>query len=186
MSDKPAVGSETLIWNKTRRVISAMSTRDVHKLVRLARRELSARHQEAEAYTERVVGARLAMANFMAGVTWALACRTALRESKGHDPVGGKRPAAGDMWLPREMLTAVRHQVKDRGWHPLSARSATEVIDNLKSEDFWSQPVAVDVEASDRTPALGGALQVAKFVGRYAGATAAVVLDDRFDVGGEA
>ena len=113
------------------------------------------------------------MANFMAGVTWALACRAALRESKGHTPVGGKRPQSGEMWLPRELLTAVRHQVKDRGWHPITAESWSKVRDNLIAE---ARPPRADSEG----------LSCTRFVIPFARQEARVELavDRRFDRSG--
>lgn len=107
-------------WARITGLLCVLPQRDLHKLKKVVCRELAERYEEREALKKRVSGGFEAMANFMAGVTWALACRTALRESKGHTPVGGKRPQSGEMWLPRELLYAVRHQVKDRGWHPIT------------------------------------------------------------------
>lgn len=121
-------------WARLALSMRCMSPKQLHKVIRLTRRELAARHQAADALKERLSGGFSAMAKFMAGVTWALACRAALRESKGHDPSFGKRPAAGDMWLPRELLTAVRHQVKARGWHPITAPDWSNVQHNLMAE----------------------------------------------------
>lgn len=115
-------------------VMRALSKKDLHWVLKQARRELSARHQAAWALKERVGGAMLGMANVMAGVTWALACRDTLRRSKGHLPTYGKRPASGEMWLPRELLYALRHEVKERGWCPLSAENATQALQHLNAE----------------------------------------------------
>ena len=38
------------------------------------------------------------------------------------------------MWLPREVLSAVRHQVKRRGWHPITSENWGVVRDNLLAE----------------------------------------------------
>lgn len=172
-------GSETLQWDKVRGVISNLSNRHVHKLIRLARRELTDRHQAAEALNKRAADGFRAMANFMAGVTWALACRASLRESKGHDPAYGKRPAAGDMWLPRELLTAVRHQVKARGWHPITAPDWTNVQCNLEAEQRRT--------ARGVTPEQS--FQAVQFRIPFARQEARQVINDRFDsyidLGGE-
>jgi hypothetical protein len=117
----------------TKRLITLLSTKSLHRVMKEARRELAARHVARLALKEQLSGGFSAMANFMAGVTWAMACRAALRESKEHPPIG-KKPAAGHMWLPWELLYAVRHQVKDRGWHPITSKSWSVVRDELAAE----------------------------------------------------
>lgn len=86
------------------------------------------------------------LANFMAGVTWALACRATLRASKEHPPIG-KGLASGEMWYPWEMVYAVRHEVAQRGWSPIGAKSAGDVVVKLLTEsqrkDTSKTPAAV-------------------------------------------
>ncbi len=175
-------------WQKTEAALCLLQKKDLHRLIRLTRRELTERWQETEALKERVAGGYRAMANFMAGVTWALACRVALRESKGHQPPGGKRPQSGEMWLPRELLYAVRHQVKARGWHPVTAESASTVLRNLGAECGRLYPADVVPPGPWDPLAAPLAAKAARFVVRMAEGNAAVRVhvDQWFDHGGEA
>lgn len=158
---------------------AAVSDRDLNKLKKLVVQEKAARYADRLLSRRRTEDGYRAMANFMSGVTWAMACRASLRASKGHEPMFGKRPAAGNMWLPRELLTAVRHQVKELGWHPITSVSADVVIQNLKGQ-----------EASARAPKniQEDRLHAVQFAVRMAAPTYAAVrskVDDRFDYGGE-
>ncbi len=164
---------EAEVWKRISGTIPYMKNRQLHKLVRMARRELEFRHAGREAFKEQLSGGFSAMANFMAGVTWALACRAALRESKGHTPVGGKRPQSGEMWLPRELLTAVRHQVKDRGWHPITTK------------DWGTVRAGLEAEAAARAPMPQDYAEV-RFAIQFArgDARAVIDLDSRFDKSG--
>lgn len=171
---------EQLQWKKIRGSLGRMSRRQLHKLTKLTRRELESRWQFDEALKEWKVGGYRGLANFMAGVTWAMACRESLRRSKGHSPPGGQRPQSGQMWLPAEMLYAVRHQVKDRGWHPITSANAQVVLNNLKAEE----------SAAGARAQYG---DYAKFVIPFVKAEvrAKIPVDDRFDfydmeMGGEA
>lgn len=101
-------------------IISATAEREYRKLVHLTRKRF-----EREGWQ--------GLCNFMAGVTWAMACRASLRESKGHNPVG-KGLASGEMWFPWEMLYAARHEAKMRGWSPLSQQQASAVVTKLLTE----------------------------------------------------
>lgn len=174
--------SNETVFDRVRAITGRLSTRNLHKLKRIINKELTARYQGTEALKERVAGGLQGMANVMAGVTWALACRQALRESKGHEPVGGKRPASGEMWLPRELLYAVRHQVKARGWHPITALNWGVVKANLEAEARPATPKTIDV--------FGEEVTVAKFVVPMVRGEARRIVDldyDRaFDFGGEA
>lgn len=172
-------------------MLAAMPTKELHKLSKLCRKEKELRWQEAKADQARVAGGYRAMANFMAAVTWAMACRTALRASKGHEPIFGKRPQSGEMWLPREILTAVRHQTRERGWHPITVETAGRVITELvgvarsKEARGWrgehlgeAGPDAVNPRPDDK-------LQVARFVIPMVKTEARLRISDRFDYGGE-
>lgn len=172
MTEKEAQG-----WTKVEGSLAGFSRKQLHKLMKLCRRELNARWQFDEALKEWKLEGFRGLANFMAGVTWAVACRAALRESKGHTPVGGKRAQSGEMWLPRELLTAVRHQVKDRGWHPITAPSAEAVLNELAAEDRARQPLPADY--AERFNAV-------RFVIPFSKTEAITVLDldDRFDKSG--
>lgn len=163
-----------------RDAFAAMSDKDLNRIKRLLTTEKSTRYTERLQARARTLGGYRAMANFMAGVTWAMACRASLRASKGHEPMFGKRPAAGNMWLPRELLTAVRHQVKELGWHPITSASADVVIQNLKGQAAAAN--APKHIQEDR-------LHTVQFAVRMAAPTYAMVrskVDDRFDYGGEA
>lgn len=172
-------------WQKIRSRLGLMSRKQLHKLVKLSRRELESRWQFDEALKKWKAGGYRGLSNFMAGVTWAMACRQSLRQSKGHAPPGGQRAQSGQMWLPAELLYAVRHQVKDRGWHPITATSARVVLDNLQAEESAARVAAHH----------GDSLRAVKFVIPYARAEARrqiqIPVDDRFDfydleMGGEA
>lgn len=113
--------TRTIDWNLTEAQMCLLPQKDLRKLIKFARRELSERNAERWALKERLPGAFQGMANVMAGVTWALACRASLRASKGHRPAAGTRPASGEMWLPAELLKACRLDVKEKGWSPLTA-----------------------------------------------------------------
>ena len=128
-----------------RNFVAGAQNKDLHKLKKqlkkhftvisneLHRRFVDRKTEEADALA-RAEGACKAMANFMAGVTWALAARESLRKSKGHTPAGGVRPQSGQMWTLREIITAVRSQVKERGWHPITAESWEVVRNSLQAE----------------------------------------------------
>lgn len=158
-------------------IVPRLDDRQLQKLVSTARREQRRRYLAAEALKERVGGAMQGMANVMAGVTWALLCRASLRASKGHLPVGGKRAASGEMWLPRELLTAVRHQVKERGWHPITSLNWETVRANYSAELLAARrpPVSDSI--------LGPDLHVAKFVIPFAGQAVSreIAVDKAFD-----
>lgn len=179
---------ENVAFDNVRRIAGHLTQRQLHKLKRIINRELTARYQATEALKERMAGGLQGMANVMAGVTWALACRQALRESKGHEPVGGKRPASGEMWLPRELLYAVRHQVKARGWHPITALNWDVVRANLAAEARAASrpPVSESIHAELD----GSRMSVAKFVVPMVKGEVNRIIDldyDRaFDFGGEA
>lgn len=119
---------------KTLQRLPNLDAKDLHWLIRKARRELKTRWEEQAQLRDRVGGAMTGMANVMAGVTWALACRQSLRRSKEHSPDVGKRPASGEMWLPHELLYALRHEVKERQWSPLGAKTAQDVLSWLNTE----------------------------------------------------
>lgn len=116
-----------IVRDKTLRKLAELSRTDLLWLARKARRELNRRFTSERAHREDLDGALHGMANVMAGVTWALACRQSLRRSKDHSPDTGKRPASGEMWLPYELLTALRHEIKERRWSPLGARCWADV-----------------------------------------------------------
>ncbi len=117
-----------------RRVFPAMSKADLMWMGRQIRLELQERYEETARHRERVAAAMAGMANVMAGVTWALACRQSLRRSKDHWPDWGIRPASGEMWLPWEILTALRAEIKGRRWSPLGMRDAGSVLNWLTIE----------------------------------------------------
>lgn len=120
----------TIIKDRTLEQLAAISNKDLHWLLKNARRELVRRHREAEAsYKARQEGFQ-GLKNFMAGVTWALACRASLRKSKGHTGFG-KRPASGAPWMPWEILYAAREEVKEKHWSPLTQQSADAVLVRL-------------------------------------------------------
>lgn len=120
----------TIIKDLTLEQLAAIPNKDLHWLIKNARRELVRRHREAEAsYKARQEGFR-GLKNFMSGVTWALACRASLRKSKGHTGFG-KRPASGAPWMPWEILYAAREEVKEKHWSPLTQQSADEVLVRL-------------------------------------------------------
>lgn len=167
MSELP--GKLERAWNGIAVSMGSMTKQQLHKIVRLGRRELEARHQADKALYEWKLNGYRAMANFMAGVTWALACRWSLRDSKDHHPFAGVRPQSGEMWLPRELLTAVRHQVKARGWHPITSVTAADVLNNLAAEAS-RHPVRAD-----------SSLTCVQFVVPMVRSEARVLVDDRFD-----
>lgn len=111
----------------TRRKVKELSRKDLHWMKKQLAKELHARYELDKAWKADVAWAMAGMANVMAGVTWALACRETLRKSKGHTPAGGKRPQSGEMWLPREILIALRAEVKERGWCPLGVAEWQDV-----------------------------------------------------------
>lgn len=176
-------------WDTLRDALAGMPQKDVHKVNKLVKKELHLRWQERE-YERRVQGAAMqGMANVMAGVTWALACRQSLRRSKGHAPDVGKRPQSGEMWLPRELLYAVRHEVKERQWSPLTQPDARGCLQWLGAEASRKpvQDVGDDFEAGAlfNVPSL----KAVKFTGRMARGEAAITFEDsvhsKFDLGGE-
>lgn len=175
---------EALAWAKVSAHIGNFTNKQLHKLRRIAGRELETRHHIAEALNKRRAEGFRSLANFMAGVTWALACRAALRESKGHDPVHGKRPQSGEMWLPRELLYAVRHQVKQRGWHPITAATWTTVKDELLAEAAHAERKR-HAERASFPAAPYQPVEAQTFRIPFAAGEARVTVDDRFDYGGE-
>lgn len=114
--------------------LARFTDKQLRLAIKKARQELARRNAEKWALKGRVGAGMAGMANFMAGVTWALACRQSLRRSKEHTPDTGKRPASGEMWLPKELLYAARHEVKERQWTPLTQDYASQVIHNLRVE----------------------------------------------------
>ncbi len=128
------LGEQRIDWPLTRAVLEAVSNKDLHRLARLVNREKRDRWEARQRDEARYRGAMIGMANAMAGVTWALACRNSLRASKGHTPPGGKCPQSGEMWMPRELLYAARAEVKERGWSPLTAACWSDVQSHLQAE----------------------------------------------------
>lgn len=123
--------TETMQRDATKERLAALGRKDLLWLKKQLRRELHRRWVDGRADAVRKRHGWIGLANFMAGVTWALACRDALRRSKGHLPTWGKRPQSGEMWLPKEMLTALRADIKDRGWSPLAAGCWSDVHSRL-------------------------------------------------------
>lgn len=166
-------------WNKTEALLCLLPRNAVHKLIKLARRELWERHEERVRERERFAAAMNGMANVMAGVTWALACRQSLRRSKGHVPDTGVRPQSGEMWLPRELLYAVRHEVKERHWSPLSSENWDNCRGHLSAEATRRAPADESDVVSFETAMLenAGKMDVAKFVVRRSKGEARVLLD---------
>lgn len=154
---------------KTSERILDLETRDLHWLVKHARKEIHARWQDRELLKQRVGAAMTGMANAMAGVTWALACRDSLRRSKGHTPTGGRRPQSGEMWLPREQLTALRAEIKERRWSPLGAESWVKVRDWLVVESQRHLGDAARKKRADEATANGGVVRADRFIVRLAG-----------------
>lgn len=107
-------------WPATRERIPQLSTKDLRKYMKLARRELTRRYQGQLALKERMAAGFDGLVNVMRGVAWALACRASLREAHDH-PRLGKGRASGEMWLPHELLKALRADIKEYGYSPLSA-----------------------------------------------------------------
>lgn len=162
------------LWDSFRNMYASLAKQDIQKMLRLGRAELKARHETLRLENQRAAEGYRGLANFMAGVTWALACRQALRESKDH-PGFGKRPAAGDMWLPRELLLAVRAQVKERGWHPITAASWGTVRERLLAEPRYRAGLQREREVQE------GVFHQQQFAVRMASHTASRFVDDRFD-----
>lgn len=102
---------------------SELDNRHLRKLRKYLGKELKRRR--------RTIDALQPFCNFMAGVTWAMACRSALRQSKHHTPHGGKRPASGEMWTPREIMKARGLHLARYEWDPLTAKDWDEVRRNL-------------------------------------------------------
>lgn len=173
-------------WPGLKDAIAGMPQRDLHKVNKIVKQELHARWQEREEDRRRLGAAMTGMANVMAGVTWALACRQSLRRSKGHTPDTGKRPQSGEMWLPRELLYAVRHEVKDRQWSPLTQPSAQATMQWLANERPEPAPDAVTFEEA-ATAFNIPALRAVQFAPRMARMEAAVrvPVHHKFDLGGE-
>lgn len=165
---------------------ASISDRDLGKLARLIAKERLTRRVEHLERRRKQDHAMTGMANFMAGVTWALACRASLRYSKGHQGYG-KRPASGEMWLPRELLIAVRHQVKTAGWHPITSESAAVVLENLRNRNNRELGIdsALPVTRTSIDAPLSQPLEVAQFRVRMVKSEARLI-SDRFDYGGEA
>lgn len=173
------------VFDKFKDMFAALSRHDVVRLVRLGRQELKDRYVVQKLLERAAAEGYRGLANFMAGVTWALACRAALRKSKGHEGFG-KRPAAGDMWLPRELLYAVRHQVKELGWHPITAETWTTVQANLLSQASTARHSADRAERRQRVgDTFAGMVKEVRFKIPFARQTTAVRIDGRFDYGGE-
>jgi hypothetical protein len=162
-----------------RRALPAASKSDLLWLKRRIQQELRERWQDEQALKARTLAAMQGMANVMAGVAWALACRDTLRRSKGHTPTGGKRPASGEMWLPRELLIALRAEIKERKWCPLGCASALECLNWLQVE-AGRKPTVSDADADGFAAAMAsdaGDLKVAQFKVRMASETCAVRFD---------
>lgn len=98
--------TESQEWDLIRVLANQLELRDVRRLRRITGLILKRRAANREALNERAREGFAGLANAMAGVAWALACRNALREWKGHRPLGGTRPASGEMWLPWELMKA--------------------------------------------------------------------------------
>ncbi len=153
------------VRTKLREMLKALPKKELLFLKKELRKEARARWlAETEALERKKAGFE-GLRNVMAGVTWALACRQSLRRSKGHEPDTGKGPQSGEMWLPREMLTALRLEVKTRTWSPLGCADWTAVHNWLRVEAQRKKP-----------PADGGTVQ---FVIPFARETAVMHLSDR-------
>jgi hypothetical protein len=161
-------------WRNIALTMPHLTSQQLHRVAKMCRRELADRWAAREALKERAAAGFLGLANFMAGVTWAMSCRQALRGSKGHTPVNGRRAQSGEMWLPRELLYCVRNQVKDRTWHPLTAESWSVVKSNLEAEERASRPLPAGYVDS---------FNAVRFVIPFAKqeARAVVAVDRRFD-----
>lgn len=182
------------VMSHFKEMFSSISDRDLGKMARLIAKERTSRYLERINERQRAILGFMGLANFMAGVTWALACRASLRHSKEHRGYG-KRPASGEMWLPRELLYAVRHQVKDAGWHPITSETAAVVLENLRNRN--NRELGIDsalpvTRTSIHEPSLFSAdfdpsarLDVARFQVRMVKAEARSRIRDRFDYGGE-
>lgn len=120
--------------NETRFFCRALTSKELRRIRKFSGLELKRRWQEGEDTRERLSWGWLGFANFMAGVTWALACRKALRESKNHTPSWGVRPASGEMWLPKEIMRARGLHLARREWDPLCAQDWYTVRDNLAAD----------------------------------------------------
>lgn len=107
-------------WDSARAVLDDMSQKELRKARKQTGRALKRARRVREALAEY-------FGNFMAGVTWATACRAALRESKRHAPTGGIRPASGECWTPREILKARGMHLARHEWDPLCAESWDQV-----------------------------------------------------------
>jgi len=118
-------------WAGTTRNLTRLSGTDLFKLLVRVRKELTVRKVAAEALNEQLDVAYWRLANFMAGVTWALMCRVALRGWRGHYPTGGTRPQSGAPWLPWETMAAHQRALHLAGWDPIMAPSWTYVRDHL-------------------------------------------------------
>lgn len=122
---------EAIQRSATREKLANLGRKDLLWLKKQVRRELKFRWQTGQAALAWKRHGWIGLANFMAGVTWAMACRQSLRRSKGHAPDTGVRPQSGEMWMPRELLYALRHEVKERGWSPLAASCWSDVHSRL-------------------------------------------------------
>jgi hypothetical protein len=109
---------------RTTEAFGLVPKKDLHWIIRAARRELKDRHEHALAWKERLAHGWQAFATFLTGVAHAMACRALLRRSKEHTDYG-KGLAAGHMWTPAELLYCVRDQVRALGWHPITSDGHT-------------------------------------------------------------
>lgn len=160
----------TIVRDKTLSAIRQLSRKDLHWLKKQVKKELAARYLDDRAFEEEYAAGMAGMSNVMAGVAWALACRDSLRRSKGHTPTYGKQPASGEMWLPRELLIALRAEIKERRWSPLGALNANDVLNHLAAESKRRAPIS-DAEADELAADM---VKVAHFQVRMASETATV------------
>lgn len=166
---KEFMSDTTVNWAKTEAGLCLLSDKVIRKLIRLARRELGERINQRWEQKQALGPAMQGMANFMAGVSWAMACRESLRRSKDHAPVFGVRPQSGEMWLPSELLRALRLDIKEKQWSALTAPNVMQ---------FQAQYAAHRGRRPE--PREGGAVQFRIPLAR-ATAVGHIPIDARFD-----
>lgn len=179
---------DAFLERRYRAALEVFDDRALGKLARILAKVKTERYVARVAERRRQGEGYRGLANFMAGVTWALACRATLRYSKDH-PGYGKRPASGEMWLPRELLTAVRSQVKAAGWHPITAESAQVVLHNLANRNNRELGIdsALPVTRTSIDTPFGEPFEVVKFRVRMVqgNVMSRSRVSDLFDYGGE-
>lgn len=85
------------------KIFLELTKRDAQKREQ-ARQEAEAEERTKARFREVIPG----FCNFLLGAAHAMACRYALRWSKGHAPFAGKTPQSGEMWTPVEIATVVK------------------------------------------------------------------------------